>query len=449
MLVDRSGRIWAMRPDETMMAEALRQRAARGEGEVPVAAHGETLEGSDFATVIDGVAIVPVRGMLMRKFSSWFWSYEEIARDLKLAQADSGVRAIVLDIDSPGGLAAGCGDLARAIAESGPKPVEAFVGGMAASAAYWIASAARRITVGSGAILGSIGTVIEYVDLEPMFEKMGARIVRIVAKQSPNKRLDPDSAEGKAEMQALVDAGGAEFVAAVAANRGVTETEVLDRFGQGLVFDGGAAIGRGMADRRGTLEDLIAELAGRDPNEDAVPAAAAKKGTSMDWNSIDTAALRKHRADIASEIEAQATEAATRAAGKDAEAKIAAAVTAERERILAIDEIAGEGHDDLVAAARADGKTTAAELALNILKAEKAKGGAYLAARAAGDAAAAVPPAPPAQAAATSGSIEDRCKAAWDKDADLRAEFADDYEAFLAYEKKAAAGHARILKHAS
>ena len=262
MLVDRSARVWAMRRDDAVAAQALELRTVRDKSGQPMAIMaGERLEGSDFARVIDGVAVIPVKGPLMRSFSFWAWSYEEILRDVRLAQDDPGVTAIVLDIDSPGGIAAGCEDAVSAIRESGAKPITAFVGGMAASAAYWIATSAEKIVAGSGAIVGSVGAVIEYVDMEPYFEKIGARIVRVVSEQSPNKRLDPDSDAGKAELQALVDATCAGFVATVAKNRNVSVETVIAEFGQGLVFDGAEAIRRGMADGRSTLEDLIAGLA--------------------------------------------------------------------------------------------------------------------------------------------------------------------------------------------
>lgn len=441
MLVDRSARIWAMRHDEMMISAAAAQREAlRAPGAV---AQSERLEGSDFARVVDGVAVIPVYGLLLRKMNWFFWSYEEIMRDVALAQADRSVDAILLDIDSPGGLVAGCSDAARAIWNSGPKPVESFVGGMGASAAYYIASAGSRITVGSGAVVGSVGTVIEYVDMEPLIEKMGARMVRVVAKQSPNKRLDPNSPEGQAEMQALVDAGCAEFVADVAAFRGISAAEVMDNFGQGLVFDGAAAIERGMADQRSTLSTIIAELAGRDaPN--AVPAPAAQE-TPMDWASLTTASLREHRADLVTEIEASATAAAS----TQTETRVQEAVAAERARIAAIDELAVDGHEDLVAAAKADGRSAEA-FAVDLLKAEKAAGGTYLKQLREADASAGVEPAPVgAETTAAAETDEEKAEAKWNSDAGLRSEFGGDKGAYLAFAKAEAAGKARVLRRAS
>ncbi len=441
MLADRSGRVWAMRGDVFEASQALQLRADWREGGEPVAlGPGALLEGSDFARVIDGVAVIQVRGPLMRAFSFWAWSYEEVGRDLALALADKTVKSIVLNIDSPGGMVAGCADLAASIrAARQQKPVVAFVGGMAASAAYWLASSCESISVGSGAILGSIGAVIEFVDIEPMLEKMGARMIRVVSAQSPNKRLDPESPEAQAEMQALVNASGAEFLADVARGRGVGEDEVLARFGQGLIFDGMAAIERGMADARTTLEGMIAELAGRDQNWNAAPAAVAKE-THMDWANLTLAALQEHRADLVAEATRIAVEAARTTAATEAAA-------AERARIIGLDEIAVAGHEKMVAAAKADGKTTPAELALQIVRADKAAGVDYLAGRAAADEAVAVAPAKPQGTAVDENApLDQRAKAKWDSDPALRAEFGDSFDAYLAFEKANTQGAARILR---
>jgi capsid assembly protease len=443
MPADQSSRLWALRPDEVVMAEAFACREAKAKNPLQVFGPGEPLNGSDFARVVDGVAIVPVRGLLVRKMSFWFWSYEEIVRDVALAQVDRNVRSILLDVDSGGGMAAGCQDAAEYIRASGPKPVEAFVGGMCASGAYWLASAAKRITYGSAVMVGSVGVVIEYLDLEPYFEKMGARMIRVVAEQSPNKRLDPGSAEGEAELQALVDATCAEFVTSVATNRGIGEAEVLDRFGQGLVFDGTEAERRGMVDQRATMDFLIAEMAARDPFATAVPAAAAQE-QPMDWASLTLAALREHRPDLLTEATSEAVASAETAAR-------AAGANAERARLIGIDEIAVDGHEDLVVAAKADGKTTPEALALQIVKAEKQAGTSHLSQRAAADAAAgkvdARAPLPPK--AAKGGTTEAEMKAEWESDAELRAEFGDNFAAFASWQKANADGRARVLSRAN
>lgn len=162
----------------------------------------------------------------------------------------------------------------------------------------------------------------------------------------------------------------------------------------------------------------------------------------MDWASITLAALREHRPELVAEAEAAATRAAQEASATAA----AEAAAAERARLLAIDDLDPGGHDELVAAAKADGKTTAAELALSIMKAEKAAGSKHLQARENADADAAVPPAKPRTTSATTGSIDEQAKAEWEKDAELRAEFRDNFDSYLAFRKAEAKGTARILR---
>lgn len=168
----------------------------------------------------------------------------------------------------------------------------------------------------------------------------------------------------------------------------------------------------------------------------------------MDWESLTTAQLREHRADLVSEIETEATSAAT--AEKDKAVK--AAVTEERARIAAIDEIAMEAHADLVAAAKADGRS-AEQLALDIVKADKAAGGNHLKILRSADAAAGVPAAPSSEPVVSGkhegGTPEEQAEAAWDSDANLRAEFKGKKEDYLAYAKAESAGRARTLRRAS
>ena len=165
----------------------------------------------------------------------------------------------------------------------------------------------------------------------------------------------------------------------------------------------------------------------------------------MNWESITLAELREHRPDLVADIEKSATDTATAAV----ETAQNDAVTAERDRILAIDELPSAGHEELVAAAKADGETTAADLAFNILKAEKAAGNDELAARRAADAQASVPASPTSggeQTVDASAPIEERAKAAWDKDADLRAEFGNKFDAYLAFAKAEEDGRAKIKR---
>ncbi|MDA3943693.1 MAG: S49 family peptidase [Bacteroidetes bacterium] len=106
---------------------------------------------------------------------------------LDAALADNSVDAIVLRIDSPGGMVAGTETFAEAI-KNASKPVVAFVDDLAASAGYWLAAASDYIIANnSTAQVGSIGVLSSFQDLQPMFEAQGRKFHTIIAPQSTNK----------------------------------------------------------------------------------------------------------------------------------------------------------------------------------------------------------------------------------------------------------------------
>ncbi len=231
-----------------------------------------------------GVATIEVVGPIVRRgdlFSqvSGMTSIDTLAKDFGAALDDRAVKAIVLAIDSPGGEVTGVAEFADMIrgARSGPttKPVVAYVGGMAASAGYWLASAAARVVCDSTALLGSIGVVQAVRD--PSRDRGGT--IEFVSSQSPHKRPDPTTGTGAAQIQNVVDAMAGVFVAAVARNRDVSEETVLADFGGGGLFVGQAAVAAGLADRVGSYESVLADLAAGRLPEKAPP--ASNDGTTQ------------------------------------------------------------------------------------------------------------------------------------------------------------------------
>ncbi len=205
----------------------------------------------------DNVAIMAVHGAISRYDSFLNWirggtALEDLALDFKTALDNPEVKAIVLDVDSPGGEAAGINEFAEMI-QAAKKPVVAYVGNCAASAALWIASAANEVVVNETAELGSLGVVFGYRPSE-------SKIVEIVSTASPKKRLDPGSKEGRAEIQGRADDLAGIFISQVAKYREVTEEKVKSDFGQGGMMIAAKAIKAGMADRYGSLEGVITEL---------------------------------------------------------------------------------------------------------------------------------------------------------------------------------------------
>jgi ClpP class serine protease len=213
-----------------------------------------------------GVALLPVNGVVSR-YATMFsaicggTSTQILARDFNAALNDPSVKSIVLNIDSPGGDANGIHEIAEMIYQArGKKKVVAYVGGTGCSAAYWIASAADELVLDATARIGSIGTVLTMrrrkVKDDDEFEE-----IEIVSSQSPNKRLDPASKEGRKAYQTELDELADVFVDRVARNMSVDRETVLSEFGQGGVLVGESAVKAGMANRLGSLESVIDELA--------------------------------------------------------------------------------------------------------------------------------------------------------------------------------------------
>jgi len=211
------------------------------------------------------VAIIDVRGPLFRHANlftdvSGATSYDIVRRDLQHALDDPAISAIVLSFDTPGGVVNGVNELANAIrAARKQKPIIAYVGGMAASAGYWLASQATEIVIEETATLGSIGVRAVVTDTSKKDAEAGR--IEFVSSQSPGKRVDLQTDEGRARIQRQVDALADVFIATVAKGRGVKPDDVIARFGGGDVLIGAAAVAAGMADRIGDFEAVIAELA--------------------------------------------------------------------------------------------------------------------------------------------------------------------------------------------
>jgi signal peptide peptidase SppA len=176
---------------------------------------------------------------------------------------DPNIQGIVLNIDSPGGEVSGTSEFGTMITEARKKkPVYAYVQGSGASGAYWLASSVGpgNLFLADTAAVGSIGVVMGYRSDKERNEKAGIKDIEIVSSQSPDKRLDPTTDEGRGKVQVTVDDIARVFVNTVAKNRGVTAEKVLSDFGKGWVLVGEEAVRVGMADGVGTFESVIAKM---------------------------------------------------------------------------------------------------------------------------------------------------------------------------------------------
>ncbi|NBE05937.1 S49 family peptidase [Rhodobacter sp. CCP-1] len=252
--------------------------------------NGLRVEPGERFAVLRGVAVVPVRGILTHGsalYESWFgWAtYSGIEDTAAQLAADADVTAVILDMNSPGGLVIGCEAAAEAIRSlRAVKPVHALVNPLAASAAYLIASQATSITMTPGALVGSIGTMTEV--LQPVQPSLyGDQAFIITSSHARAKRPDPTTEVGRAELQRFADEAEARFHQAVSLGRGIALEELPallsvtdDPADGGASYEFEAALARRLVDGRETraaFYDRIFAQHGLQPRRPATGGRAA------------------------------------------------------------------------------------------------------------------------------------------------------------------------------
>ncbi|MBU6141389.1 MAG: S49 family peptidase [Proteobacteria bacterium] len=436
----------------------------------------------------DGTAVIPIHGPITARsdlFSLFFGgtSLADLAKDFQTALDDDQVKAILFDVDSPGGVALGPSEMADAIFKArGKKPIWSYVGRNCSSAAYWIASATEKIIANPSALLGSIG-VVTTIPVQEQPDLEGYKNIEIVSSNAKQKRPDPRTEEGIAEIKRELNDLEAQFIESVAKYRNVSVNAVKNDFGQGGVLIGKNAVASGMADSLGSYEEVMRELNQKIStnkqinfmtNDGAASAASnLQLIQSKNKNLMSTKETIERSAINADFIKAEFPEIAEKLAKENStkitneikessreiifvegkKAGFSEGIEAERKRILAIEEASLAGHEDLVAKAKQDADMTADKLALQIVAREKQRGTKYIEQAAAAEKE--MPKVAPNFESASfdktkidkDAPLEDRAKVEWQNDAKLRLEFADDYDAYFAYKKASEANQVKILSN--
>jgi len=144
--------------------------------------------------VVNGVAVIPVKGVLSKGVSdieAIFFDIvdtDNVSDMFSKAERDETVESIVLDINSPGGSAAGIPELYDRISNSS-KPVISYVDETCASGAYWIASASNAIYATKSADVGSVGCFVSFLDVSKYFENLGVKNEMIISTGSKYKGM--------------------------------------------------------------------------------------------------------------------------------------------------------------------------------------------------------------------------------------------------------------------
>jgi signal peptide peptidase SppA len=220
-----------------------------------------------------GVVTVPLTGVLTPQGSFFEFLFGGAMGGLAgfraafgEAVASDDVSAVVIDVDSPGGMADMVPETAAFVrsARGQGKPIVAVSDTKMLSGAYWIASQADEIVVTPSGYAGSIGAYRVHTDVSGALEQEGVRVTYVSAGKHKvaGNQSEPLAGEALKQWQEDVDDVYSRFVEDVAAGRGTTAAKVRAGYGEGRSLNATRALSEGLADRIATFDDVIVELRG-------------------------------------------------------------------------------------------------------------------------------------------------------------------------------------------
>jgi hypothetical protein len=337
----------------------------------------------------DGVAVIPVHGLMIKRNRWWCCGVDHWSNIVDNLTQRLDVNAIVFDFDTGGGQVAGTERLGDAVwkARQSGKTTIAVVNEFCASAGLWVASQCDRIVIPATGSIGSLGVYTMHFDDTKYFNEQWG-IEKSVIYRGKYKAIDerPLDGDGKAELQRFIDGKYSLFVDAVARGRGLSPEEVMSRWGESQMFTGSEAVSNGLADELGTLQDVLASLkAGRngrvstdccpeddleDPEEGDPQAmklnahgqfldAAGKVVGNLSELSLDSAGVQKHFGEQVREL----VDSAASAINKSAADKLTSALAdAQKASMAKLDElVAAVGPEKAIAAFKAGKDVVAAK----------------------------------------------------------------------------------------
>lgn len=207
----------------------------------------------------DHIARVKITGVITND--------EPMLKLLKELEEDEKVKAVILNISSPGGSTVGGEAIYEAVRElAAKKPVTTNVGTLAASAGYMIAAGSDHIVARRSSIVGSIGVLFQYADASELLDKVGVKVKTVKSsplKAEPNP-FNPASPEAVAMIDRLIQDTYKWFVGIVAERRNMKEFEVL-RLADGSIFTGSQSLENGLIDAIGG-EDVAVKWLNEEKN---------------------------------------------------------------------------------------------------------------------------------------------------------------------------------------
>ncbi len=214
------------------------------------------------------VAVIPVQGAIASADSSLGGAQptvtpEGLADALAQAADDEGVRAVVLEVNSPGGGVTASDEMHQSIVDfkkNTEKPVVVSMGDTAASGGYYISTAADEIVANETTLTGSLGVIFQLNNFEELADKYGYKQVVIKSGEFKDignafRQITPEERE---IFQSLVDESYAEFVDVISSGRGIPKDRVRE-IADGRIYSGQRAKELGLVDSFGGLDEASEE----------------------------------------------------------------------------------------------------------------------------------------------------------------------------------------------
>lgn len=205
------------------------------------------------------IAVIPIEGVIgsADDFTESEVSAKQIIQDLESANKDKSIKAIILEINSPGGTVVASEEIANAVKKS-KKPVVSLIREVGASGAYWVASASDKIVASRMSVTGSIGVTSSYLEFSKLMEKYGITYNILKSGEykdtgSPYKELTEDE---RRMLQNTLDKIYNYFIEQVSINRNITKSQI-EKLATGMIYLGEEAKSLGLIDEIGDKETAI------------------------------------------------------------------------------------------------------------------------------------------------------------------------------------------------
>ncbi|MEW6027242.1 MAG: signal peptide peptidase SppA [Planctomycetota bacterium] len=215
------------------------------------------------------ILIIPVTGVIMsgRDSGGLFGGASDpvqtVRETLKRAEGDEDIKAIILDINSPGGSVTASDNIHRELLRFKAKRpdviIVSYLGEVAASGGYYVAMPGNRIVAHPTSITGSIGVIASMLNVEGLFQKIGLKseVIKSADKKDIFSGTRPMTKEERAIMQAMIDEMYQRFVGIVCEGRpNLSRSEVL-KLADGRIYTGEQAVKNGLADETGDRDDAF------------------------------------------------------------------------------------------------------------------------------------------------------------------------------------------------